>query len=65
MNPQPPRNLATPLQVATWLQVKPNTLRIWRQRDRGPRYIKLNGQIRYAWPDVHAWAAQHRTNDER
>lgn len=63
MNAPSPRSLATPLQVAQWLQVKPNTLRIWRQRDRGPRWVTIGGQIRYSWPDVHKWAAEHRTND--
>lgn len=53
--------LATVEQVATWLQVSPSTLRRWRKNGTGPRYIREGRTIRYAWQDVHSWAAARRT----
>lgn len=53
--------LATPAQVATWLNVSTHTLRRWRKNGAGPRYIREGRTIRYAWQDVHAWAAARRT----
>lgn len=58
--------LATPRQVAEWLQCSERTLR--RKRDRvragdaaaGPPWIEQGRSIRYSWLDVHKWAASHR-----
>ncbi len=58
-----PQPLAKPEQVAEWLQVPADRLRKWRQADRGPSWIKLEGgAIRYAWSDVHDWARKNRTS---
>lgn len=51
-------NLATPDQVADYLQKPPKTLAEWRSRGTGPKYFKLHGRnIRYDWADVRAWLA--------
>ncbi|HWG01096.1 MAG TPA: helix-turn-helix domain-containing protein [Trebonia sp.] len=50
--------LATPEEVAEFLQKPVKTVAEWRSKGRGPRYFKLdNGHIRYDWGDVRAWLA--------
>jgi predicted DNA-binding transcriptional regulator AlpA len=50
--------LATPDEVAEYLQKPPKTLAEWRSKGRGPQYYKLDGgHIRYDWADVRAWLA--------
>lgn len=48
--------LATPAQVAEYLQVTPECLRVWAHRKQGPPYVKLStGTRRYWWHEVHEW----------
>lgn len=54
------RSLATPAEVASWLQTTENALRLHRQRGTGPAYIKVGRSVRYAWGDVQAWALANR-----
>jgi hypothetical protein len=39
-------------EAAKRLLAKPMTLTKWRQRGRGPAYLKLSGKIRYRVDDV-------------
>lgn len=52
--------LATPEEVAEWLQVTTERLRVLRKTGRGPQYIKLGREVRYVWKDVHAWCLANR-----
>jgi excisionase family DNA binding protein len=53
---RPERNLATPEEVAEFLQVPVLTLQKWRTQRRGPSYTKPGGKhVRYSWPAVTAW----------
>lgn len=56
--------LATPRQVAVWLQCSERTLRRRRQDRTGPPWIVQNGRIRYSWLDVHRWAASNRVRPD-
>lgn len=57
--------LATPEEVAAYLQRPLKTLAEWRSRGRGPRYLKLeNGQVRYDWADVRTWLLSQRRGTE-
>jgi len=47
--------LLTVRQAAEKLQIKPNTLQIWRNRGKGPSYVKAGGRIRYRERDIDAW----------
>lgn len=51
--------LLTPNELATRLKVHPGTLRRWRMKGGGPRWIKLNNTpsatVRYELADVEAW----------
>jgi hypothetical protein len=49
------RALATPEEVAGYLQVPPATLTIWRYKGTGPPYTPVGRHVRYAWPDVYDW----------
>ena len=52
-------NLATPAQVAEYLQKPAKTLAQWRSLGTGPKYFKLGGgHVRYSWADVRAWLAE-------
>ena len=43
-------------QAAKYLGYEPSTLRFWRARQKGPRFIKPNGRvIRYRQEDLDAW----------
>lgn len=55
-----PQPLATPEQVAAWLQKDPAYLAKLRKTGRGPHFIKIGRDVRYAWRDVHAWCDRHR-----
>ena len=50
--------LATPKQVAEYLQVPERTLTIWRYKGTGPRYASVGRHVRYAWRDVEDWIRQ-------
>ena len=52
-----PESLLTSEQVAGMLNVKVGTLQGWRARGVGPRYMRLNRQIRYSLADVRAYLA--------
>lgn len=54
--PKAGAKLATPLEAADYLNVKPATLESWRIRGGGPSlpYIKVGRAVRYRWPDLHA-----------
>lgn len=50
------RALATPAEVAEYLNVPPRLLSQWRYLGSGPRYSKPGGRhVRYRWADVEAW----------
>ncbi|WP_199922343.1 helix-turn-helix domain-containing protein [Microterricola viridarii] len=53
--------LATPEEVAEWLQVPVERLHKLRRAKRGPRAIVEGRMIRYAWADVHSWVLSSRT----
>lgn len=55
---QSKRKLLTPLQVADWLDLSPNTVNQWRYLKRGPRYLKIGKNVRYSEEDVVAWLDQ-------
>ena len=52
--------LATPDQVAEWLQVPAERLSKMRKHGKGPSYIKVGRTVRYAWLDVHRWCEVNR-----
>lgn len=52
--------LATEAEVADWLGIKPETLAKWRRAGRAPAHTFPGRAPRYAWTDVHAWAAKRR-----
>lgn len=41
--------------LAALLQVSPITLRIWRLKGRGPRYLKLGRSVKYRRGDIEVW----------
>lgn len=42
-------------EVAALTGINVKTLRAWRLFDRGPRYRKLGGSVRYAESDLSTW----------
>lgn len=48
-------DLATPVELAKYLKVQPQTLRVWAHRKKGPPFVMVEGQRRYRWSEVHAW----------
>lgn len=51
--------LLTADQVAQWLGKPKATLYAWRTRGRGPRGIKVGGDLRYRRSDVEAYLDQN------
>lgn len=50
--------LLTPKELAGELLVPPHTLAQWRYQGRGPRFLKLEGHVRYRRSDVTTWEAE-------
>ena len=51
------RSLATPNEVAEYLQVPVKTLYTWRYKGVGPRAHRVGRHLRYRWEDVEDWLA--------
>lgn len=47
--------LATPQEVADYLKIKEQTLRMWASKGRGPVYVMVEGVRRYRWVDIEAY----------
>jgi len=58
------RRLATPSEMAAYLQVPVKTLYTWRYQGKGPRTHSVGRYLRYRWEDVEAWLALGRPLDE-
>jgi hypothetical protein len=62
--PRTPRPLATPKEVADYLggegEITVDTLKDWRYKHEGPRYIPVGKHVRYDWDDVEAWLDARR-----
>ncbi|KAA9154789.1 helix-turn-helix domain-containing protein [Microbacterium lushaniae] len=53
--------LLTSKEVGVILDVSPSTLSRWREDGRGPRFLNLNGIIRYMHDDVREYIDGNRT----
>ncbi len=54
--------LRDPIWTAERLGLKPDTLRDWRLKGRGPTYIKVGHRIRYRDSDVERWISERTVN---
>lgn len=54
------RQLIKTTEAAAFLDVKPNTLVKWRQREEGPPWVKIGANVRYAEADLRAWLEGNR-----
>lgn len=46
---------ATPIEVAEYLKISPETLRQWAHRKKGPPYVMVEGARRYRWSDIEQY----------
>jgi predicted DNA-binding transcriptional regulator AlpA len=61
-----PDELIDEKQVSTEHNINLHTLRKWRCKNRGPRFIKLSrGIVRYRRRDVAAWLASRPSGGEQ
>lgn len=51
-------------QAAALLDVAPITLRVWRQRGKGPDYIEVGGRIKYRESAIAAWLEERTRRPE-
>lgn len=49
------RTLATTTELATYLNLPPQTLKLWRHKGYGPKFLKIGKHVRYRWADVEKW----------
>lgn len=56
------RRLATPTEVAAYLQVPVKMLYTWRYYGKVPRAHRVGRHLRYRWEDVEAWLATSATS---
>ncbi len=67
---RPPSNLSSK-QAATLIGVRPQTLRVWRVKGKGPRYVRLGinpkSRVVYRVQEVNSWMENrsfHSTSEE-
>lgn len=53
--------LLTPKELAAYLKTRPQTLANWRAAKTGPRFLKLEGHVRYRMEDVLEWERAGQT----
>ena len=49
--------LLKPQEAANFLRVKVRTLSKWRIEDRGPKYRKIEGAVRYDHQDIESFGS--------
>lgn len=49
------RRLATPAELADFLQVPVKSLYQWRYQGHGPRAHRVGRHLRYRWEDIEDW----------
>lgn len=54
------KQFMTTTEAAEYLDVKPNTLAKWRQREEGPPWVKIGANVRYAEKDLRAYVEGNR-----
>jgi predicted DNA-binding transcriptional regulator AlpA len=52
-------------EAATVLKVKPTTMTAWRNRGKGPAYVKVGRLIGYRASDIRAWLNSRIVRPER
>ncbi|WP_094288413.1 helix-turn-helix transcriptional regulator [Mycobacterium lehmannii] len=50
--------------AAPMIGVEPQTLKLWRRKGVGPRYVKFGNRVRYRVSDIEAWLADHTVTPE-
>lgn len=50
--------------AAPMIGVEPQTLKLWRRKGIGPRYVKFGNRVRYRVSDIEAWLAEHTITPE-
>lgn len=56
--------MGTTDEVAEYLRRPVRTLVQWRYLRRGPRWVKIEGQVRYRWADVDSYVARQTHGGE-
>lgn len=55
-------HLLTTNETAALLRLQPQTLRVWRSRGRGPRYLKIGNRVCYRHSDLTSWLEARTRN---
>ncbi|WP_443055945.1 helix-turn-helix transcriptional regulator [Streptomyces sp. NBC_00239] len=55
--------MATPQEVASYLDVPVKTLYQWKYRGIGPNVHKVGRRLRYRWQDVDVWLRNQAAYD--
>lgn len=56
--------LMSPPELSDYAGPAVQTLAIWRMKNKGPRYVKIGGRIRYRLSDVDAWLEANTTGGD-
>lgn len=56
--------LLTPDEAAERIGVKATTLRNWRWKGRGPRFVRFGRYARYTEEALHEWIRRHEVDPE-
>lgn len=57
--------LLTARDLAEFLQLDEERLYDMRAAGTGPAFVKIGRDVRYTWPDVREWLAEHKRRSTR
>ncbi len=55
------KGIFTTEELAEYLALKPQTLRLWRTQGTGPRFLKIQNRTKYREEDIEEWLAKKGT----
>ena len=56
-----PSNFMTAAEVADRWKIQPQTLSLWRMKNKGPNFTRIGGSIRYRREEIESYEQDNET----